>query len=224
MSRLGRLRAPLHILVSTSYLRDATTYPILEKLLQFKANFRIRTNDNGTVLAVAVCQNLAKLVKRLLEAGADVYSPLFENRSALNTAAWYAHIETMKVLIDAGADVNFNEWGGGQTPLLEIVCNNKGTPTRDPARYVEGVKLLLDNRADIHARSGDATEYATVLGWAVYNRNLGMAKILIERGADPVDQRFGDGKSLVNVALKARAPAYRKVPRGNWRVARLTLN
>jgi ankyrin repeat protein len=198
--------APLHVLVSTSYLRDAAAYPILEKLLQFKADFRIRTNDNGTVLAMAACQNLAKLVKRLLEAGADVHSPLFENRSALNIAAWHAHLETMKVLIDAGADVNFNEWGGGQTPLLEIVCNNKGTPTRDPARYVEGVKLLLDNGADIHARSGDATKYATVLGRAVYNGNLGMVKILIERGADPVDQRFSDGKSLVNVALEQGHP------------------
>ncbi|EXJ75920.1 uncharacterized protein A1O5_00428 [Cladophialophora psammophila CBS 110553] len=196
--------APLHVLVSTSYRLEDAAYPILDKLLQFKADFRIRTNENGTVLGLAAQQNLARIVKRLLEAGADVHSPHWQNRSALNVASWFAHIETMKVLIEAGANVNFNEWTT-QTPLLEIVCNNKGNPLGGPARYVEGLKLLLDNGADIHARAGDENAYYTVLGRAVFNGNLGMVKHLIERGADPVDQRplvGGSLKSLVNVAIE----------------------
>ncbi|KIW98770.1 uncharacterized protein Z519_00433 [Cladophialophora bantiana CBS 173.52] len=97
----------------------------------------------------------------------------------------------MKVLIGAGANVNFNEWTT-QTPILEIVCNNKRHPLGGPARYVEGLKLLLDNGVDIHARAGDENAYYTVLGRAVFNGNLGMVKLLIEQRADPVDQRpFG---------------------------------
>jgi ankyrin repeat protein len=56
-----------------------------------------------------------------ITAGAEVNSPFKDTRSALNIAAWHAHIETMKVLIEAGANVNIDV--SGQVPLLEIVCN-----------------------------------------------------------------------------------------------------
>jgi ankyrin repeat protein len=39
-------------------------------------------------------------------------------------------------------------------------------------------------------------------GRAVFNGNLGLAKLLIEMGADPVAQQFGNGQSLVDSALE----------------------
>lgn len=111
-------------------------------------------------------------MRRLIDAGADVNdSPHWVNRSALNVASRFAHFETMRFLIDAGADVNYSRWTN-QTPLLGIVCNNKGNPYIGPERYVGGLVMLLDSGGDMNGRSGRNEEgYYIVLGRAVFNGN-----------------------------------------------------
>jgi ankyrin repeat protein len=188
--------APLHVLVSTSYLRDAAAYAIIDKFISYKVDVRARAANNQSIVGLAACQNLAKPIQRLLEAGADVNSPFKDTRSALNIAAWNAHLETMKVLIDANANVNIDD--SGQVPLLEIVCC-RGVST-DLNRYVEGARMLLDAGAYIDYRYSNGS--ATALGRAVFNGNLGLVKLLMDRRADPVGSRFGDGQSLVDCALE----------------------
>jgi ankyrin repeat protein len=187
--------APLHVRVSTSYLRDAAAYAILDKLISYKADVRARAANNQSVVGLAACQNLATPIQRLLEEGADVNSPFLNTRSALNVAAWHAHIETMKVLIDAKANVNNDE--SGQVPFLEIVCSRGAS--KDLNRYVEGAKMLLDAGADINYKYCGS---ATALGRAVFNGNLGLVKLLMDRRADPIGQRLSDGQSLVECALE----------------------
>jgi ankyrin repeat protein len=147
--------APLHELVSTSYKKDNDALQFVNKLVAHGADIHLEGFERRSVLGLAACQNLAGCVHRLIELGAHADSPFIMYsatgefapgglRSALGIAAWHAHVETMKVLIEAGADVNYN--GLGRTPLLEIVCNRGAS--KDPNRYVEGARLLLDAGAD----------------------------------------------------------------------------
>ena len=183
--------APLHELVSTSYRKDERAINFLDELHAHGADIHLRAFEQESVMGLAACQNLAICIRRLIDLGAHPDSPLTLYppkgafglsggfRSALGIASWHAHIETIQVLIDAGADVDYNDFG--QPPLLEIVCNRGAS--QDPKRYVEGARLLLDAGADIHAtaRYGGYTP----LGRTVSNGNLELVKLLIERGADP---------------------------------------
>jgi ankyrin repeat protein len=183
--------APLHELVSSSYRKDRWAVDFLDELYAHGADIHLRAFEQQSVLGLAACQNLATCIRRLIDLGAHPDSPLqwyssnsgFGTgfRSALGIAAWHAHIETMRVLIDGKADVNYNDFG--QTPLLEIVCNRGAS--NDPNRYVEGARMLLDAGADINIATTKGSGFITPLGRALYNGNVELTRLLIKRGADP---------------------------------------
>jgi hypothetical protein len=168
---------PLHILVSTSG-PEAQSLDFMNKFIAYKADINARTFNNGSVLGMAARENLVTLVQRLLDSKVDPNSP-FErqigqgDRSALGGAAWNGHVESMKALINAGADVDHNDFG--QTPLVEIVCC-RGTSS-DRNRYVEGARLLLDNGANKDQIVRGSTY--NIMGRAAYNGNLGIVNFCV---------------------------------------------
>jgi ankyrin repeat protein len=75
------------------------------------------------------------LVRRLLDAGAD--PDVSDYRTALGNAVEYRQLETMQVLIDAGADVDA-AGSSGAAPLGDACAN----------RHLKGAKLLVESGAE----------------------------------------------------------------------------
>jgi ankyrin repeat protein len=55
--------APLHILVSTSYLRDAAAYAIVDKFISYKVDVGARAANNQSIVGLAACQTWQNLSK-----------------------------------------------------------------------------------------------------------------------------------------------------------------
>jgi hypothetical protein len=102
---------------------------------------RIRSmtpSPNKQLLAAAVAGDL-KTVGYALGLGADVNAKDEYNNTALNSAALRGHAELVKLLIDAGADIENPGSGGGLTPLANAA-------SRD---HYEAAKILLDHGARV---------------------------------------------------------------------------
>ena len=104
----------------------------------------------------------AKEVAALLEQGARVVAVQLGGRTPLYIAAQQGRLEVMRLLIDAGADVNART-DDGHSVLAAAAWSN-----------TEAVQLLLDRGA---TASGDALQAAAALG------RIETAKLLVEAGA-----------------------------------------
>ncbi|XP_008552920.1 putative ankyrin repeat protein RF_0381 [Microplitis demolitor] len=162
---------------------DTSDEELLDYLLKKKANLNINNDDWGTPLHIAVTRENIKIVKRLIENGADINSPRGSFVwTPLHTAIENLNTEAIKLLIDKGADVNAacdDEIRTGCTPLhLAIETNNE-----------EIVKLLMKKNVDVNATMklfGSPIFSASTLG------NSEIIKSLIKHGADinlPVDDK-----------------------------------
>ena len=130
-------------------------------------------------------------------------------------AARTGRTDALKVLLEAGARVNEKEKWGGTTALMWAVSEH----------HPEAVKLLLDNGADVKARSNfvpaangrgfegrtpatddngrKVEEFAS--GWltlmlAAREGDLDSARLLLAAGAD-VNAIAGDGKGALSLAI-----------------------
>lgn len=88
----------------------------------------------------------------------------------LSEAAFFGDYDTLKAMLDGGANVNVRDQSG-MTPLAWAA--NKGG-----MRLVE---LLLDRGADVNCRNSDGW---TPLHWAARSGNVDIAKVLLQAGAD----------------------------------------
>jgi ankyrin repeat protein len=166
-----------------------------------------------TALMWAVAENHADVAKLLVDAGADVNvrSTLFDfnfrkvaaggtqavysrgGLTALLLAARQGAIESAKVLLDAGADINMAEPDYGFTPLLEAIYND----------HYDLAAMLVDHKADL---SVGALFLAVEMRNLDYQGNrprkpvtdklneLGFIEYLLGHGADP------------NAVMKAKIP------------------
>ena len=164
--------------------------PVVERLL--KAG--VRANATGPLgeTALHLCSRTGKpeAVRVLIANGASI--DVIENWRGQTPLMWAAaegHGDAMKVLIEAGADVNArssiivwerqrseeprDKWlpPGGLTPLLFAAREGK----------VASAKVLLDAGADINIVDPDRH---TALILALTNGQFDVAGLLIERGAD----------------------------------------
>lgn len=118
--------------------------------LQHGADWRIKDRFAQSALTSAVSSGRVGLVKRFLSEGADPNEA--NNRhheSVLELAAWKGSIEVLRVLLDAGANVNHRSASINNSALLVAVHDGKGPP--------EVVKLLLERGADVTAKAYDGT-------------------------------------------------------------------
>lgn len=173
-------------------------------------------NDLGvTPLTMAAGGGNAAIVEKLLAAGADPKAALVSGETALMLAARSGSLPVAKALIARGANVNAAEQTRGQTALMWAVAN----------RHPEVTALLLQNRADVRARSqirkavynvggnrsaGNASpdtplaEIAlggsTALLFAARSNDVESAKLLVAAGAD-VNDTEADGNTALVVAV-----------------------
>ena len=114
---------------------------ILESLLDAGAEVNATTRIGSyTPLHLAGSQANGAIVRALLQGGAEVNATTSNSLvTALHLAAQEAGgAESVKVLLEYGADPNAKEGSAGQTPLMFAAARNR----------VESIELLLDAGAD----------------------------------------------------------------------------
>ncbi len=119
-----------------------------------------------------------ELVRFLLWAGAMV-NPRYGG-SPLALAAESGHVETVAILISAGADVNFSDEETGATPLIEAVESHDNIPDEDVNAIVRN---LLQAGADVQAIAVYEDRRTTVLEAAIWGGNVELIQLLLEGGA-----------------------------------------
>ncbi len=148
-----------------------------------------------SLLSTAIVQNDLVKVKALLAGEIDVNAKDTLGRTPLHMAAFYARLEASALLLEKGAEVNTKD-RIGMTPLHAAVIAGGLDGQR------KEVQLLLDNQANIAARS-DAGQ--TVLHLAAATGQRGLAKFLIDRGADP-HSRDANEKTPLSYATQNKHP------------------
>ena len=150
-------------------------------------------------------------MRALLQSGVAVSAPDTLGGTALHDAAWSGHLDVVKVLLAAGADVNARHTEGGSTPLHYAVITNR----RDVA------DLLLAKGAELQARDRAG---ATVLHLAA---NRGYEELFVDllgrfagpdvvdgTGSTPLEEACWRGQAgIVKILLARGADAKRVHPR-----------
>ncbi len=147
------------------------------------------------VLADAVEQRNAALLRSLIDAGADVNLAQVDGMTALHWAVYNDDAASARMLVRAGAKVNtVNRYG---VPPLSLACTNANA---------EMVKLLLEAGADAKAALPGGE---TVLMTAARAGNLETVKALLGRGADPNARERSDQTAIMWAAAEGHAPVVR---------------
>ncbi len=141
-------------------------------LLDAGANPNIRTEDERTVLFVAVKAGRADVdvVQALLDVGTDVNARDAEGALPLHWVISDEKSAVVQLFLKGGADVNSRDHQGS-TPLHLAAVND----SREVAR------LLLNASADVNTRN---TTGNTALHWSVLWGRHEIARLLLDAGAD----------------------------------------
>lgn len=168
------------------------------------------SNDYGvTPLALACVNRDPVVVERLLEAGASPNASTLAGETVLLACARSGSTASVKSLIAYGADVNVREEWSGQTALMGAVAH----------RHSEVARVLVENGADVHARSIPVVRRVNSDGYGgsgngvvemprggftpilftARSGDLDSARLLLAAGAD-VNDAAPDGNSVLVVA------------------------
>nr|MDO8110325.1 ankyrin repeat domain-containing protein [Candidatus Sigynarchaeota archaeon] len=162
-------------------------YDVVKVLLEHGADPDVKDMWDGSLLRQAVAAGKKNLVKIILEILTEKKAlpknmgkiaskksaesrPNSKNTGALVEAAEKGDLAIVKMLHEAGVDINENTGGREGSPLMKAAAFGK----------VEVIKYLLDNGADITARDAKGS---TALLYAASEGEDEAVRILLERGA-----------------------------------------
>ena len=169
---------PLLNLCSSRNLRSAAA---VDCLLRKGADVTARARNGDTALHRAIFLYVPDVVKSLIAAGSNlearndagatplIYFPTIERASI-------RHLVTIKILLDAGADVNARDGDGDN--ILHLL----DSPCMEERCKIELARLLLERGVEINARDGDGV---TPLGRLMQMdfRHEAFEAFLVEHGA-----------------------------------------
>lgn len=188
--------------------------PIARFLLDKGADVNMADAEGKSPLSRAAGEGFNALLKLLLAApGIDVDAQKLDGDTALRLAVFYNHLESVRLLLDAGANPNIQN-GEGNTPLTRAAAQG----------YTEIARLLLEHGANPHIRNNNlytAADFAKERGQrATYQLILdfiaaeGKPAPLAAQEATPVQQEqkprkaaapvwhVTDDQEIARVALK----------------------
>lgn len=163
-------------------------------------------------------------VRALLDSGADAdsHDPA-SGLGAIHAAAEHGRTEVVALLLDRGAQVNVARGFVRYTPLRAAIANkpqvevvklllSRWADPNAPSDHfthlggvaflgdVEVARLLLDAKADVNSQRN--AQKRTALMWAAARGHAAVAKLLLERGADP-SLRDEEGATAMEIAEAA---------------------
>ena len=186
---------------------------LVRMLLDTGARIDVQILSDSEPISDGLRQNLHKL--KLVDLDWKWYK---DGETPLQMAAYFNARESVKLLLDRGADIHAKN-KNGNTPLhfaayydaletarllldrgADIHAKDKNgyTPLHEAAwkNSLETARLLLDRGADIHAKD----KYdETPLHWATFDDALETARLLLERGAD-IHAKAYDGDTPLHKA------------------------
>ena len=144
-----------------------------------------RTAEDALTLYEAAATGNARRLKTILgQSRVRVNTPNAEGFTALALAAFFGHVEAVKVLLENGADVN-------QKPPSRF--QNTAVDAAVAGDHADVVRVLLAAGADPNVRS--EANY-TSLHKAAAHGNVEITRLLLDRGADPTATRDGGNTAL----------------------------
>ncbi|KAH7271898.1 hypothetical protein MRS44_004360 [Fusarium solani] len=184
-----------------------TTLNNLRRLLNAGANIEAvttRSRDTPLSMAVTAIDGLAR-AKLLLERGASINRGSPWNGSPLCQACWKGEWETVKFLVEQGANVNQPCDGLNGTPLQAIILRNQGANDPSPE---EMVRYLLDEEEHPHVRPresrADVTAQGGLLGFpiiaAAFSATPNVINLILEQKGATVDVRDEMGRMPIHLA------------------------
>ncbi|PYS38211.1 MAG: hypothetical protein DMG14_18505, partial [Acidobacteria bacterium] len=209
----------------------------MQLLLRSGANAKAANRYGVTPLSLAATNGNAAMIEALIKSGADPNAALPEGETVLMTAALVArganvnarekwqeetalmfaaaenNAAAVKVLVEAGADMNVHSkvWNfpeykyetngmavfqlprGGWTALMYAARQNA----------MDAAAMLADLKADLNATDPDGT---TALQLAILNVHYDLAALLLKKGADP-NVADNSGMTALYAAADMRSPA-----------------
>lgn len=163
---------------------------LVRRLIRAGADVNAKNQYGATPLSEAAVVADPNVLGNLIEGGAAVDATNADGQTALMVVARSGNVESARLLIAHGANVNAKERWRGQTALMWAAA--EGLPAM--------VKELIAHGADVDARSQvnnwerDVTaeprrKYMPLGGWtpllfAARQGSLDVAKVLVEAGAD----------------------------------------
>ncbi|KAH7381872.1 ankyrin repeat-containing domain protein, partial [Cadophora sp. MPI-SDFR-AT-0126] len=175
-------KAPLERTILKMYMDDMLD--IFKLLLQYGAD--LNPPDRSSALQYAAQNDDHEIVTILVNNNSDVNHSISSDTSvpapALCSAAKHGSLPTIRILLQAGADVNIQDTRASYCCL---------TPLHYAVRFAQcqAVSLLLSQEGiEVDAGSGD---YGTPLSYATYCGNTILMEQLLKAGADP---NRSDGK------------------------------
>jgi hypothetical protein len=192
------------IIAGSRYLREVYIIPTAEifkdigRKLQ-AVNVALPTME-GT-LHLASRHGNYSLVQRLLESHVNI-SRVHSGWTALHTAAGGGYLEVVKILLDAGANVNAAAAAGreGRTALQAAAGGG----------HLEVVRMLLDAGAHVNA-AAERREGRTALQAAAGGGHLEVVRMLLDAGANvnATAAGYGDQTALQAAATRGRLEVVR---------------
>ncbi|OQB68781.1 MAG: Phosphocholine transferase AnkX [Spirochaetes bacterium ADurb.Bin133] len=194
---------------------------IIEVLLEYGFNIEEKDAYGNTPIIKAMSQNKIDAVKFLFNKGAkpdsqgqmgfslleyatrrgdkDFVRQILSKLSgkdksslgSLNEAAKKGDVETLKMLIESGFDVNELSTWASETPLMKAAYHGK----------LNAVKYLLDNGADVKMK--DERGNAALLH-AAWGGHTAVVKELIDRGADVNETNNFNWNALMQACVEGR--------------------
>jgi ankyrin repeat protein len=167
---------------------DVSVQQILE---EDNVNVDIRDSDGGTPLQWAAWYDYTKIVEQLLDRGGDINArDLTSGRTALHEAAEQGCYDTLKLLLDKGANIEAISFRG-ITPLHRAAGQGG----------CEVTKLLLSYGANIDAETNG---FGTALHLACQFGQLDTIRLLIARGINTDKFTINDVRLEPNISESLR--------------------